>query len=144
MSLRQLKLTSGQNIWLATVSSRLATLCGSYLFDRSRATGEDEIVIQKGREYFKHVKTGLEFQKNKLPGFSFDPETLHSINALYEVFLVSQNIDEVLDNVEKTFETIEGKASVEDEIIEKTFDFFTALAEKVRKSSYNPEASHTL
>ncbi len=144
MASKALKLTKGQNVRLSSIASKLAILCGRYLYNHTLASELDKEIIEKGREHFKFVKEGLKFERNELSGFSFDPETLHSVNALEEVYLVSQDIDKVLNNIEIVFSTLEGKDKADDEIIEEVFSFFTVLAEKVRKSDYNAEASHTL
>jgi hypothetical protein len=146
MDRRFLKLTGGQNIRLATISSRLAVLCGNYLLEGPTDTASDEdlFILKKGREYFDYVKKGLDIEK-KSSGLSFDPETLHSINAYKEVILVSEDVDEILEDMENTFAALEGNNSkVNDEILEKSFDFFTVLAEKVRGNDSYLEASHTL
>jgi hypothetical protein len=148
MKRRFLKLTGGQNIRLATISSRLAVLCGNYLLEGPTATSDEDLfILKKGRDYFEDVRKGLDIE-NKSHGLSFDPETLHSINAYKEVFLVAKNemdVNKVLEDVDETFNVLEGKKTeVDDEILKEFFDFFTKLAEKVRVNDSYPEASHTL
>jgi hypothetical protein len=80
MDHRFLKLKGGQNIRLATISSRLAVLCGNYLLDGATVSDEDAFILKKGREYFAFVRNGHDI-KQKTHGLSFDLETLHYINA---------------------------------------------------------------
>jgi hypothetical protein len=143
MDHRFLKLKGGQNIRLATISSRLAVLCGNYLLDGAAVSDEDSFILKKGREYFSFVKKGQDI-KRKTRGLSFDPETLHFINAYDEVHLVDQNVKKVLTEVEETFKALEGKKEVSPETVVNSFDFFTGLAEKVRASDFHPEANRAL
>lgn len=143
MDHRFLKLKGGQNIRLATISSRLAVLCGNYLLDGATVSDEDSFILKKGREYFTFVKKGQDIER-KTHGLSFDPETLHYINAYDEVHLVDQDVEKVLSEVEETFEALEGKKEANPKIILDSFDFFTGLAEKVRASDFHPEASRSL
>ena len=80
--------------------------------------------LKKGREYFKYVEKGLTIRE-QTHGLSFDPETLHSINAYKEVILVAPNVDKVLEDVNVTFDALEGNRNVSEETLEKSFDFFT-------------------
>ena len=144
MAYGMLKLTSGQNIRLSTIAFKLATLCGKCLYDGIPVSSENKMIVHKGREYFKFVKAGLKFERNEMRGFSYDPETLHSINSLQEVYLVSADIEEILSNTEKTFNILEGKDEIEGDTIEKSMRFFKDLADKVRRTNYNPESSHVL
>ena len=143
MDHRFLKLKGGQNIRLATISSRLAVLCGNYLLDGAALSDEDSFILNKGREYFSFVKNGHDIRK-KTHGLSFDPETLHSINAYDEVRLVDENVEKVLSEVEQTFEALEGKKEANPETIVSSFDFFTGLAERVRANDVPPEAVRNL
>jgi hypothetical protein len=104
---------------------------------------EDSFILKKGREYFSYVENGQKI-KQKTQGLSFDPETLHYINAYDEVHLVDQDVEKVLTEVEETFEALEGKKEANTETIVRSFGFFTGLAERVRMNDIHPEASRSL
>jgi hypothetical protein len=145
-----LKLTSGKNSRLYSITTTLSTLCMRYLAydEKPELDSEEREVIEKGRLYLNDVRKGLVIKSEfKTRPFSFDPETIHSLNALQEVFIVAKNEDriiELLDTVNETLEAINLKYGIDHEKVKTTVGFFDNLSEVVGKDAYNDEASHRL
>ncbi len=103
-----------------------------------------------GRKYFNLVKEGLSYTRDwEARGLSFDPDTLNSLNALNEVFLVAtddKEVDNWINKIEKIFNALEGtnEQDIQDNDFKIAFTFFNNLSNAVKTTSDNPEISHTL
>ncbi len=150
MSPRLHKLADGPNAHLATISVSLATLCGKYLAYKTPVKGTDRETVEMGKEYFNLVKEGLTYTREwQTRGLSFDPNTLNSLNALKQVFLVANTdteVDSWLNKIEKIFDVLEGtqEQDIQDVDFKRAFTFFNKLSDAVKPATYNPEISHTL
>ncbi len=152
MSPKLLKLSGGPNAHLATIAVSLATLCGRYLAYQTPVKGLDKETVEMGREYFDLVQKGLTYTrelKGQTRGLSFDPDTLHSLNALNEVFLVVDNdkeVDNWINKIETIFNVLDGtqEEDFKDDDFKGAFTFFNNLSDAVKTTIYNPEVSHTL
>nr|BDD48281.1 hypothetical protein 2 [bacterium] len=148
--MRAIKLTSGKNTRLYSIVATLSTLCWrhlAYKFNPDLDAEETE-VVEKGREYLNDVRKGLIIRGEfKTRPFSFEPETVHSLNALEEVFIIAQDekkIHTLLDTVDETLSSIIDKSKIDEEKVINAITFLDRLSEVVSRETYNPEASHIL
>lgn len=150
MAAEIIKLTTGKNSRLYSITTRLSNLCFKYLaFNQNPELDSDEKgVIKKGLLYFEDVREGLTIKNGfKTRPFSFDRKTVHSLNALQEVYLFAKNeagIEEILDTVTKTLTAIDSKSVTEEDNVTVTIQFLDNLSKAVGQDVYNSEASHTL
>ncbi len=145
MNTEILYLQRGKNMWLCTVTARLAVLCGMLICDKKVLLERgDASLVTKARSYFKGAEKALNYTSYwKKEGSDFSPETLHNLNVLHGLsYIVTEaEVTDILLLIFRVLDVLEkgealGRGFSEEEAVKVT-ELLNRISDESRLETFN-------